>query len=158
MSFVKSHFYPGAETLAEVFSCSSSSSFPVKGARIVAVGGQIGESAEYSPFTPDGADGSQFEGGHAQQFEVAMHNVERALAAASPHLTAEELWAGVFNMTSFHVGVVSQEEQLKIGASARKYFGKGNSKPAWAAICVAALFPPKCLIEIQVQAAYKEDA
>jgi enamine deaminase RidA (YjgF/YER057c/UK114 family) len=158
MAFVKSHFYPGADILGEVFHCSSSSSFKVNGARIVAVGGQIGESADYSPFTPDGPDGSQFEGGHAHQFDVAMYNVERALAAASPHLSPEELWAGVYNMTSFHVGVVSQEEQLAIAASARKYLGKGDNKPAWAAICVAALFPPKCLIEIQVQAAYKEDA
>jgi hypothetical protein len=51
--------------------------------------------------------------------------------------------------------VISQEEQLEIAAVARKYLGK--NKRAWAAIFVAALFPPKCLMEIQVQAAYANE-
>jgi len=58
-------------------------------------------------------------------------------------------------MPSFHVGALSKEEQLQIAEIARRYFG--NNKPAWAAICVNALFSPEALVEIQVQAAYRDD-
>ncbi|KAK5057850.1 hypothetical protein LTR84_011851 [Exophiala bonariae] len=153
MAFVKNHDYPGYASLGDVFNISSAVSFHGKNARIVATSGQIGEASDYSPFTPNGTDGQQFGGGHSQQFDIAMHNIQKSLAAASPHLSVTELWEGVYNITSFHVGVLSQDEQLEIAAVARKYLGK--NKPAWAAICVAALFPPKCLVEIQVQAAYE---
>lgn len=152
MPFVENHDYPGYEVLGNVFNISAAASFQGKDARIVATSGQIGESGDYSPFAPSGADGQQFAGGHAQQFDVAMYNIEKSLAAASPDLSPTELWEGIFNITSFHVGTIPQEEQLEIAVVARKYLGK--NKPAWAAICVAALFPPKCLVEIQVQAAY----
>ncbi|KAK4942001.1 hypothetical protein LTR10_018182 [Elasticomyces elasticus] len=155
MAFIKNHDYPGYEVLGNVFNISAAASFQAKNARIVATSGQIGEASDYSPFTPNGANGQQFEGGHAKQFDVAMHNIQKSLAAASPHLSPTELWEGVFNITSFHVGAIQQEEQLELAAVARKYLGK--NKPAWAAICVAALFPPKCLVEIQVQAAYATD-
>lgn len=152
MSLVKNHDYPGYEILGNVFNISAAASFQAGNIRIVATSGQIGEASDYSPFSPDGVDGQQFEGGHAKQFDVAMHNIQKSLAAASPDLSPEQLWAGVFNITSFHVGAIPQEDQLEIAAVARRYLGK--NKPAWAAICVAALFPPKCLVEIQVQAAY----
>lgn len=153
MAFVKNHDYKGYEILGNVFNISAAASFEAKDARIVATSGQIGEAADYSPFKPDGEDGQQFSGGHAEQFDVAMHNIEKSLAAANPDLSSEQLWGGVFNITSFHVGQLSQDDQLGIAAVARQYLGK--NKPAWAAICVLALFPPKCLVEIQVQAAYK---
>lgn len=154
MPFIQNHDYPGYSTLGDVFNISAAASFHLTSkTRIVATSGQIGEASDYSPFHPSGADGSSFSGTHPQQFEVAMHNIQKSLAAASPHLTPTELWEGVFNITSFHVGVISQEEQLEIAAVARKYLER--NKPAWAAICVAALFPPKCLVEIQVQAAYE---
>lgn len=152
MAFVQNHDYPGYEVLGNVFNISAAASFQGKNARIVATSGQIGEASDYSPFAPNGADGEQFDGGHAKQFDVAMYNIQKSLAAASPSLSPEQLWAGVFNITSFHVGTIPQEEQLEIAAVARKYLGV--NKPAWAAICVAALFPPKALVEIQVQAAY----
>ncbi|GAM88168.1 hypothetical protein ANO11243_061990 [Dothideomycetidae sp. 11243] len=151
-SIVKNHDYPGYETIGNVFNISAAASFETGRARVVATSGQIGEASDYSPFTPNGVDGKQFDGGHAQQFDVAMHNIQKSLAAASPALSTDELWEGVFNITSFHVGTISQEDQLQIAAIARKYLGK--NKPGWAAVCVAALFPPKCLVEIQVQAAY----
>lgn len=153
MPFVSNHDYPGYAVLGNVFNISAAASFQSKNARIVATSGQIGEAGDYSPFSPNGVDGEQFSGGHASQFDVAMHNIQKSLAAASPDLSPTELWEGVFNITSFHVGVIPQEEQLEIAAVARRYLGK--NKPAWAAICVAALFPPKCLVEIQVQAAYE---
>jgi enamine deaminase RidA (YjgF/YER057c/UK114 family) len=53
------------------------------------------------------------------------------------------------------VGVLSREEQLQIAEIARECFGK--NKPAWAAICVNALFPPEALVEVQVQAAYRDE-
>lgn len=153
MPFVSNHDYPGYEVLGNVFNISAAASFQSKNARIVATSGQIGEAGDYSPFMPSGVDGEQFSGGHAAQFDVAMHNIQKSLAAASPDLSPTELWEGIFNITSFHVGAIPQEEQLEIAAVARRYLGK--NKPAWAAICVAALFPPKCLVEIQVQAAYE---
>lgn len=155
MALIKNHDFPGYETLGNVFNISAAASFETKNTRNVATSGQIGEASDYSPFNPNGADGSQFSGGHASQFDIAMHNIEKSLAAASPDLSQEQLWNGVFNITSFHVGIIPQAEQLELAAVARKYLGK--NKPAWAAICVAALFPPKCLVEIQVQAAYRED-
>jgi enamine deaminase RidA (YjgF/YER057c/UK114 family) len=155
MTFVQNHNYPGYEVLGDVFNISAAASFEVQKARVVATSGQIGEASDYSPFTPNGVDGKQFEGGHARQFDVAMHNIQKSLAAASPNLNPQQLWEGVFNITSFHVGAIPQNEQLEIAAVARKYLGA--NKPAWAAICVAALFPPKCLVEIQVQAAYPSD-
>jgi len=74
---------------------------------------------------------------HVEQFEVAMQNIKKSLAAASPDLKPVDLWNGVFNMTSFHVGVLTHEDH----AVAQKYF-VGN-KPAWAAICCLALFHRK---------------
>jgi hypothetical protein len=70
-----------------------------------------------------------------------------------PHLSKEELWDGVFNVTSFHVGKLSREEQLGAGGMAKKWWGRRSK--AWAAICVAGLFPEDCLVEVQVSAAYE---
>ncbi|ETS87905.1 hypothetical protein PFICI_01733 [Pestalotiopsis fici W106-1] len=154
-SFIKNHDYPGYATLGDVFNISAASSFEVSNTCIVATSGQIGEAADYSPFEPSGANNEQFSGGHAEQFELALKNIEKSLSAAQPSLSPQELWEGVFNITSFHVGVVPQQDQLEIAAVARRYLRM--NKPAWAAICVAALFPPKCLVEVQVQAAYKKD-
>lgn len=152
---VKNHDYPGYEALGDVFNISAATSFKLsQDVTIVATSGQIGEAASYSPFQPGGANNEQFKGGHAAQFEVALKNIERSLAAAQPHLSSRELWEGVFNITSFHTGTVPQEDQLEIAAVARRYFGA--NKPAWAAIGVASLFPPKCLVEVQVQAAYNK--
>lgn len=154
-SIIGNHDYPGYAVLGDVFNISAASSFSAAGATIVATSGQIGESADYSPFNPAGANGEQFDGGHAQQFEVALKNIEKSLAAAQPKLSSRELWEGIFNITSFHVGTVEQEDQLAIAEVARRYLGK--NKPAWAAIGVASLFPPKCLVEVQVQAAYRRE-
>lgn len=154
-SIISNHDYPGYATLGDVFNISAAASFQTKNATIVATSGQIGESADYSPFEPSGANNEQFGGGHAAQFEVAFKNIEKSLAAAQPKLSGEELWEGVFNITSFHVGTVPQKDQLEIAEVARRYLRK--NKPAWAAIGVAALFPPKCLVEVQVQAAYRTE-
>ena len=81
-----------------------------------------------------------------------MYNIQKSLAAVSTGLKPTQLWEGVFDTSSFHVGTIPQDEQLEIAPVARRYLGK--NRPAWAAICVAALFPQKCLVEIQVQAAY----
>jgi enamine deaminase RidA (YjgF/YER057c/UK114 family) len=154
-ALVKNHDYPGYEALGDVFNISAATSFKLyRDVTIVATSGQIGEAADYSPFQPNGANNEQFNGGHAAQFELALKNIEKSLAAAQPHLSSRELWGGVFNMTSFHTGTVPQEDQLEIAAVARRYLGA--NKPAWAAIGVAALFPPKCLVEVQVQAAYNK--
>ena len=153
-SIIKNHDYPGYETLGDVFNISAAASFETSDVAIVATSGQIGESADYSPFQPSGANNEQFSGGHAAQFELALKNIEKSLSAAQPKLSSRELWEGVFNITSFHVGVVPQEDQLEIAGVARRYLG--SNKPAWAAIGVAALFPPKCLVEVQVQAAYRK--
>jgi len=140
-SVVSNFQYPEHERLGDLFNISAATSIPAT-ARIVATSGQIAAEAE-----------SEFTGGHVEQFESSLQNIEKSLAAASPHVTdVRELWEGVYNVTSFHVGVLTKEEQLGIAAVARKYFG--NNKPGWAAICVLALFPPGCLVEIQVQAAY----
>jgi enamine deaminase RidA (YjgF/YER057c/UK114 family) len=142
MSAVSSYNYPGYEQLGDIFNISAAVSIP-SNARIVATSGQIADN--HDPLW----------GTHAEQFEKSMVNIERSLAAASPHITdSRELWEGVFYVTSFHVGVLTKEEQLQIAAIARRYFGK--NKPAWAAICVNALFPPEALVEIQVQAAYQD--
>ncbi|KAL2793099.1 hypothetical protein BJX66DRAFT_339158 [Aspergillus keveii] len=142
MSAVSSYNYPGYEQLGDIFNISAAVSIP-SNARIVATSGQIADN--HDPLW----------GTHAEQFEKAMVNIERSLAAASPHITdSRDLWEGVFYVTSYHVGVLTREEQLQIAAIARRYFGK--NKPAWAAICVNALFPPEALVEIQVQAAYQD--
>ena len=154
-SVVQNHDYPGYATLGDVFNISAAASFTVGSTTIVATAGQIGESDDYSPFKPSGVNGEQFSGGHAQQFEVALMNIEKALAAAQPHLKPRQLWEGIFNITSFHVGTVPQKDQLEIAEVARRYLGK--NKPGWAAIGVASLFPPKCLVEVQVQAAYRKE-
>lgn len=151
-SIIQNHDYPGYAALGDVFNISASASFTLEDKTIVATSGQIGESSDYSPFRPSGANGEQFDGGHAQQFEIALTNIGKSLAAARPDLSARQLWEGIFNITSFHVGTVPQEDQLGIAEVARRYLGK--NKPAWAAIGVASLFPPKCLVEVQVQAAY----
>lgn len=153
-SIIGNHDYPGYATLGDVFNISAAASLPVANTTIVATSGQIGESSDYSPFSPNGSKGEQFEGGHAQQFEIALKNIEKSLAAAQPQLSSRELWEGVFNITSFHVGTVPQEDQLQIAKVARRYLK--NNKPAWAAIGVASLFPPKCLVEVQCQAAYSK--
>ena len=153
-SIIRNYDYPGYATLGDVFNISAAASFASGDVDIVATSGQIGESADYSPFSPSGAAGEQFDGGHAKQFEVALTNIEKSLAAARPDLTPQQLWEGVFNITSFHVGTVPQKDQLEIAEVARRYFGK--NKPAWAAIGIASLFPPKCLVEVQMQAAYKK--
>lgn len=135
--------YPGYEQLGNIFNISAAVSIPAS-ARIVACSGQIADN--HDPLW----------GNHAEQFEKSMANIQKSLAAASPHITnPEQLWEGVFYVTSFHVGVLSREEQLQIAEIARKYFGK--NKPAWAAICVMALFPPEALVEVQVQAAYSDE-
>lgn len=67
-------------------------------------------------------------------------------------LQQTQLGEGVWNITSFHAGIIPQGEQLEIAAVTRRYLGKNTR--AWVAIRVAAQFPPKCLEEIQVQAAY----
>lgn len=152
---IGNHDYPGYATLGDVFNISAAASFSMANTTIVATSGQICESADYSPFKPSGAKGEQFAGGHAEQFGVAMKNIEKSLAAAQPSLSPRELWEGVFNITSFHAGVVPQADQLEIAEVARRYLGK--NKPAWAAIGVASLFPPKCLVEMQVQAAYRKE-
>lgn len=121
----------------------------------MATSGQVGESDEYSPFSPSGVDGEQFEGGHAQQIEIAFKNIEKSLAAAQPKLSSTELWEGIFNITSFHVGPLMQEDQLAIAEVGRRYLGR--NKPAWSAIGVAFLLPPKALVEVQVQAAYARE-
>ncbi|PWY63979.1 hypothetical protein BO83DRAFT_431370 [Aspergillus eucalypticola CBS 122712] len=142
MPTVTSYNYPGYEELGKIFNISAAVSIP-SDARIVATSGQIADN--HDPLW----------GTHAEQFEKAMINIQRSLAAASPHITdTRQLWEGVFYVTSFHVGVLSREEQLQIAAIATRYFG--NNKPAWAAICVNALFPPEALVEIQVQAAYRD--
>ena len=144
MSVVKNHDFPGFEQLGNIFNISAATSIPAD-ARIVATSGQIADNTE--PMWGTHAD--------AEQFEKSMINIQRALAAASPHITdPRQLWEGIFNVTSFHVGVLTRAEQLQIAEIARKYFGK--NKPAWAAICVNALFPPESLVEIQVQAAYRD--
>jgi enamine deaminase RidA (YjgF/YER057c/UK114 family) len=143
MSVVTGSDFPGYEQLGSIFNISAAVSIPAN-ARIVATSGQIADN--HDPMW----------GTHAEQFEKSMVNIERALAAASPHITdPRQLWEGVFYVTSFHVGVLSREEQLQIAEIARKYFGK--NKPAWAAICVNALFPLEALVEIQIQAAYPDD-
>ncbi|KAF2496529.1 hypothetical protein BU16DRAFT_559852 [Lophium mytilinum] len=143
MSAISNHDYPGYEVLGNVFNISAAASFP-PGCRIVATSGQIADN--HSP---------QW-GTHAEQFEKSLTNIQRSLAAASPHIKdPEELWAGVFNMTSFHVGKLTKEQQQQLASLARRFFGK--NKPAWAAICVLALFPDEALVEVQVQAAYKEN-
>ncbi|KAJ5623186.1 hypothetical protein N7490_011791 [Penicillium lividum] len=143
MSVVTGSDYPGYEKLGNIFNISAAVSIPAS-ARIVATSGQIADN--HDPMW----------GTHAEQFEKSMINIERSLAAASPHITEpRKLWEGIFYVTSFHVGVLSREEQLQIAEIARKYFG--NNKPAWAAICVNALFPPEALVEIQVQAAYQDE-
>ncbi|KAJ9651234.1 hypothetical protein H2198_009489 [Neophaeococcomyces mojaviensis] len=154
-SIIRNHDYPGYATLGDVFNISAAVSFSAANATIVATSGQIGESADYSPFNPSGADNEQFAGGHAQQFEFALKNIEKSLAAAQPKLSSRELWEGVVNITSFHVGTVPQVDQLAIAEVAKRYLGK--NKPAWAAIGVASLFPPKCLVEVQVQAVYRQE-
>ncbi|KAL2820119.1 hypothetical protein BJX63DRAFT_445018 [Aspergillus granulosus] len=142
MSAVTSYDYPGYEELGNIFNISAAVSIP-SNSRIVATSGQIADN--HHPMW----------GTHAEQFEKSMVNIQRSLAAASPHITdARQLWEGVFYVTSFHVGTLTREEQLQIAAIARRYFGK--NKPAWAAICVNALFPPEALVEIQVQAAYQD--
>ncbi|KAJ5629884.1 hypothetical protein N7528_003541 [Penicillium herquei] len=142
MSAVTGYDYPGYEQLGNIFNISAAVSIPAD-ARIVATSGQIADN--HDPLW----------GTHAEQFEKSMINIERSLAAASPHITdPRQLWEGVFYVTSYHVGVLTREEQLQIAELARKYFGK--NKPGWAAICVNALFPPEALVEIQVQAAYRD--
>lgn len=142
MSAVSSYDYPGYEELGSIFNISAAVSIP-SNARIVATSGQIADN--HDPLW----------GTHAEQFEKSMINIQRSLAAASPLITdTRQLWEGVFYVTSFHVGTLTREEQLQIAAVARKYFGK--NKPAWAAICVSALFPPEALVEVQVQAAYRD--
>lgn len=140
MSVVTGSDFPGYEQLGSIFNISAAVSIPAN-ARIVATSGQIADNHE------------PMWGTHAEQFEKSMVNIERALASASPHITdPRQLWEGIFYVTSFHVGVLTREEQLQIAEISRKYFGE--NKPAWAAICVNALFPPEALVEIQVQAAY----
>ena len=153
-SIIANHDYTGYATLGDVFNISAAASFSTRNTTIVATSGQIGESNDYSPFDPSGANGEQFAGGHAAQFETALMNIEKSLAAAQPNMKPRELWEGVFNITSFHVGTVPQKDQLEIAEVARRYLGK--NKPAWAAIGVLSLFPPKCLVEVQVQAAYSD--
>jgi enamine deaminase RidA (YjgF/YER057c/UK114 family) len=83
-----------------------------------------------------------------------MRNVEKALAEASPYVAdRRSLWTGVYNITSYHVGKLSKDEQLQIAGVAKEFLG--SHRLAWTAICVAALFAPNALVEIQVQAAYK---
>lgn len=141
---ISNHDYPGYEQLGNIFNISSSVSIsgPV---RTVFTSGQIAD---------DPIGGTPYAKTHGEQFSVAMANIEKSLQAASPNLSSEQLWAGVVNMTSFHVGVLTKDDQLEIAAVARKCFGA--NKPAWAAICVLALFPPEALVEIQVQAVYEE--
>lgn len=156
-NYAFSHQEPRLPRLCDIrrcFNISAASSFELSNTVIVATSGQIGEAADYSPFHPSGTNNEQFSGGHAEQFELAFKNIEKSLLAAQPNLSSQELWEGVFNMTSFHVGAVPQQDQLEIAAVARRYLRL--NKPAWAAICVAALFPPKCPVEVQVQAAYKK--
>ncbi|KAJ5463997.1 hypothetical protein N7475_007132 [Penicillium sp. IBT 31633x] len=142
MSAVTGYNYPGYEQLGDIFNISAAVSIP-SDARIVATSGQIADN--HDPMW----------GSHAEQFEKSMINIERSLAAASPHIADPRLlWEGIFYITSFHVGTLSKEEQLQIAEIARRYLGK--NKPAWAAICVNALFPPEALVEIQVQAAYRD--
>lgn len=141
---IANHDYPGYEILGNIFNISSSVS--VSGPRrLVFTSGQIAD---------DPVGGAPYAGTHGAQFDVSMRNIERALAAASPGLSSAQLWAGVVNMTSFHVGVLTRDDQLQVAAVAGRYLGQ--NKPAWAAICVLALFPPESLVEIQVQAAYDE--
>lgn len=148
MSAVSKFDYDGYSILGNKFSISAATSIPAN-SRIVCTSGQIADA----PLDPSFA----YAPTHTEQFEIAMANIEKSLQAASPTLSRQELWGGVFNMTSFHVGVVSLEEQQRIAAVAKKYFGEiGGNKPAWAAIGVMSLFPEKALVEIQVQAAYKE--
>ncbi|KAK4865780.1 hypothetical protein LT330_009213 [Penicillium expansum] len=140
MSAVTGYDYPGYEQLGNIFNISAAVSIPA-GTRIVATSGQIADN--HNPMW----------GTHAEQFEKSMINIERSLAVASPHITdARKLWESIFYITSFHVGILSKEEQLQIAEIARRYLGK--NKPAWAAICVNGLFPPEALVESQVQAAY----
>jgi enamine deaminase RidA (YjgF/YER057c/UK114 family) len=140
---VNGYDYPGYEELGNIFNISAAVSIP-SDARIVATSGQIADN--HDPLW----------GTHAEQFEKSMANIAKALASASPHITdPRQLWEGVFYVTSFHVGVLSREEQLQIAEIARECFGK--NKPAWAAICVNALFPPEALVEVQVQAAYRDE-
>ncbi|KAF3004659.1 hypothetical protein G7054_g10284 [Neopestalotiopsis clavispora] len=96
-SLIKNHDCPGYATLGDVFNISAASSFDVSNISIVATSGQIGEAADYSPFHPSGASNEQFGGGHAEQFELALKNIEKSLSAARPDLSPQELWEGVFN-------------------------------------------------------------
>lgn len=154
-SIISNHNYPGLETLSDVFNLSAVASITLGNTTIVACSGQVGESNEYSPYNPSGVNGEQFSGGHTQQFEIALTNVEKALAAARPDLGPRQLWEDIFNITSFHVGELPQREQLEMAEVARRCLGK--NKPAWSAIGVSFFIPPKCLVEVQVQAAYAKE-
>ena len=140
MPAVTSHNYPEFEEVAREYGVSSATSFQTKNTRIVSTSGCIGDDKG---------------GSHAHQFDLALANIEKSLAAASPHLVPAELWAGVYNITSFHVGgAAAGAEQKEMAAALRKY--TGGHQPSWTAVGAASLLVPGALVEMHVQAAYEE--
>jgi enamine deaminase RidA (YjgF/YER057c/UK114 family) len=141
MGHIQGYNYPGYVEVANAFNMSAAVSFPAN-LRFVATSGQVADDHEV-PW-----------GSHVEQIEKAMRNVEKALAEASPYLADRRLlWSGVYNITSYHVGKLSEDEQLQVAGVVKEFLG--SHRPAWTAVCVTALFAPNALVELQVQAAYK---
>jgi enamine deaminase RidA (YjgF/YER057c/UK114 family) len=135
--------YPDYVEVANAFNMSTAVSFQ-SNVQIVATSGQVADDHEV-PWSC-----------HLEQFEKALRNVEKALAEASPYVAdRRSLWAGVYNITSYHVGKLSKDELLQIARVAKEFLG--SHRPAWTAVCVSALFAPNALVELQVQAAYREE-
>ena len=147
MSTVKSFWYPGYEGHRDRLGIAAATSIPST-ARLVTISGQLA-------MDPANRD-KPIPTGHAAQFDLAMQNVEKALAAASPHLSREELWDGVYTVTSYHVGPLQQEDRTECFEITKKWFSIGKQNPCWTAIGVLELFVPGLLVEVQVQAAYAQ--
>ena len=81
MSTVSSFWYPGYESYRERVNMAASTSVPAT-ARLVTIGGQL---------AMDPANRDKPVPSDRTQFDLAMQNVEKALAAASPHSSQEEL-------------------------------------------------------------------
>lgn len=81
---------------------------------------------------------------------VFPQKLDKALCAAVPEMTSEQVWKHVYYINSYHVGW-SVEQGMLMSKTLKKYMG--DHRPAGTGVGVKNLAYPECLLEVALYAA-----
>lgn len=160
MSLIHCSNFPGYERVAEKYGISAATSIPA-GARLIVTSGHVGMDDEMNmkvdlqeqmevAFTVRRGRSEVVETAPSMLTPMRLKNVEKSILACDPDLTPDQIWAGVYQITTYHVGGVGEQVTDLLASVAERHMGK--HRPAWAAVGVEALAAGK--FEMSVSAAF----